>query len=448
MANVKISALPQYSAAVNPDIYFVNNNSGQTETFKIQLDQFNGMTSTNGNNAVQSNSFLTTLGTTASTESAIAIGNGAEATSPYSIAIGYMARNENRDGARNNYICIGTNARAVQESFALGTDARAFGADTCSVGKNAGTFGNSSLALGKDTLAYSTGGLAIGRDAFDQANNYGIAIGGSAQVNADYALALGYNAQSDAVGGVGIGNAAYSKGEYSTIIGGSGHTENNTSINSTIIGGRNNIIDDNTTSNIIGGSGNTISSSNSANSFRNSIINSIDCQIEGDKQYTSTNVNFIGCNNIDVENLVDVSFINVNNYVRNNGGIATGTTVFQNTYTLGANIFSADTYNSTGATTTITINPLQQDYIEINCNGTTTYNIQFSFVDSAIYANIHLYINYVSGSTINFVNGTNTQWRWAGGSAPTFSATGRSILVLSTWAGNDVWEVSRSMNIA
>lgn len=410
MANVKISDLPLYSASVNPDIYLVNNNSGETETFKIQLKTFNGMTSTNGNNAIQSNSWLTALGTTASTESAIAIGNGAEATSPYSIAIGYMARNTNRDGARNNYICIGTNSQAVQESFALGTDAKAFGADTCSIGKNAGTYGNSSLALGKDSLAYSTGGVALGRNAFDASNNYGTALGSYAQVDGDYSVAIGYGARA--------------QGIYSVSIGGSGHT--NVGINSTIIGGNSNQI-------------------NVATTNRGLILNSKNCKIEKDGQYSSTNVNYIGCENVGTENLTDVMFLNVKNIDRNNGGYAPGTTVVQNSYTLGASLFSATTYASTGATTNIVVDPLQQSHIEIDTDGSTTYNISFTLVDSAVYAQMTFYINYVSGSTINFVSAGSTQWRWANGSAPSFTGTNRNIIVVSSWDNDDVWEVSRSM---
>jgi hypothetical protein len=142
-----------------------------------------------------------------------------------------------------------------------------------------------------------------------------------------------------------------------------------------------------------------------------------------------------------LENLNDVTFINVKNITAENGGVESGTTVMRNTYTLGASLFAADTYTAT----TITINPRQQDYIEINTDGSSTYNIDFTFVDSAIYANIHLYINYVSGSTINFVNGANTQWRWNNNTAPVFSGTNRNIIVMSTWANDDVWEVSRSM---
>jgi len=120
---------------------------------------------------------------------------GAEATSPYSIAIGYNARNNNRDGTRNNYIVIGKDAQAVQESFALGTNARALGASTCSVGENALSLGNSSYALGKNTYTTSTGGIAIGNGATDQANNYGYVIG-SSNNNTDYSVVIGYASAS------------------------------------------------------------------------------------------------------------------------------------------------------------------------------------------------------------------------------------------------------------
>lgn len=219
MANVKISALPQYTAGTNLDLWFVNNNSGETETTKIQLKEFNGMTNTNGSNAIQSASWLVALGTTANTESAIAIGNGAEATSPYSIAIGYDALNANRDGGRDNYICIGRSTRAVQESFALGTNAKALGASTCSIGEGAETFGNGALAVGKNSYSQSTNGTAIGKDAEDFSNNNGVALGYNAKVRKDNGITVG-NADNDIEFGVVIGgsNQTYSTGTKASSI--------------------------------------------------------------------------------------------------------------------------------------------------------------------------------------------------------------------------------------
>jgi len=423
MANIKISQLPLYSASVNPDIYFVNNNSGETETTKIQLKDFNGMTTTNGNNSVQSNSYLTALGTTASTESAIAIGNGAEATSPYSIAIGYMARNENRDGTRNNYICIGTNARAVQESFALGTDARAFGSDTCSIGKNAGTFGNSSLAIGKDSLAYSTGGLAVGRDAFDQANNYGIAIGGSAQVNADYALALGYNAQSDLTGGVAIGNNSRAQGEYSTVIGGSGHTEASNSSNSVIIGGVDNLIN---------------------RSANGAIISSKNSSLNDGSVYNTDTVVMIGCVDTDATNITNSVILGLSGKTIPGG--QPNTTYVDKFYVLGNTTYEATTFDTSG---TCSIDIFNMSHVIINATG-GTYTLSISPSPSQEGTpELTLLINVSGGASIVFDNSGNTQWRWGNGAGtPSFTNNTRSIIKMAAWAGNDLYEISRSLNMA
>jgi len=300
--------------------------------------------------------------------------------------------------------------------------------------------------------------------------NYGASIIGSVNSNMNgvgtSAMAGGFsnnfNASNDSFMGGGRSNTLTNQydtggstilagqsnsltGNLSAIIGGESNIMTSVK-NSNIIGGLSNSLTSNDYSAIFGGSGNTMASSiSAANGKGNYIINSRDCKVEKDGQYQSNNVNYIGCDNVRLENLNDVTIINCKNLTAENGGVGTGTTIFRNTYTLGANIFQAETYVSTGATTTILINPLQQDYIEINTDGSTTYNISFTFVDSAIYANIHLYINYVSGSTVNFVNGASTQWRWNNNSAPVFSGTNRNIIVMSTWANDDVWEVSRSM---
>ena len=214
MANLKISALPTTTSSTFND-WLVKNDSGETTTSKVQLKYVLGMTSLNGNNAVQSSSWLTNLGTTATTESAIAIGNGAEATSPYAIAIGYRALNTNRDGGRNNYICIGTDSRAVQESFALGTNAKALGASTLSVGENAETYGNSGLAMGKNSLSQGTSAIALGHGA-DALSDRSIAIGTDASVTAPATegIAIGRNtiASADAAVAIGDGSVADSVG--------------------------------------------------------------------------------------------------------------------------------------------------------------------------------------------------------------------------------------------
>lgn len=195
MANVKISALPTTTSSTNND-WLIKNNSGETTTSKVQLKNVMGMASPNGNNTIQSSKYLTLEGTTATTESAIAIGNGAEATSPYAIAIGYRARNDNRDGSRTNYICIGTNSRAVQESFALGTSAKALGASTLSIGDSAQTYGNTAAAFGKNSIAQGNYSLAIGPNSFASGTE-SIALGRNTQATGDNSVAIGEGSVAD-----------------------------------------------------------------------------------------------------------------------------------------------------------------------------------------------------------------------------------------------------------
>jgi hypothetical protein len=224
MANTKISQLPQYSATVNPDIYFVNNNSGETETTKIKLSEFQGLTQGQGTHTIQSNTYFGDLGTTAMTENSIAIGNGAEATSPRSIAIGYRAFNINRDFGRTDYIAIGTRAQCVQngvgigldvnciaEAVAIGQEAGAFGNQSTAINYQSKAFGNHSVAVGYKCETHSNGCIAMGDDARSEGNG-AVAIGGvSTEVVGDYSVNIG-----------GFSNTLNSN--YSTILGGSGNT--------------------------------------------------------------------------------------------------------------------------------------------------------------------------------------------------------------------------------
>lgn len=227
MANTKISQFPQYSGLVNTDLYFLNNNSGETETTKIQLNQFQGLTQGEGPNTIQSNTYFGDLGTTASTENSIAIGNGAEATSPRSIAIGYLAYNVNRDGVRNDYISIGTEANCVQQSVSIGLRPNAGGQD--------------SIAIGTDAAAY---------------DNETVSIGHESRVYAQKTVGIGYFADVRSVGGVGIGNDVYSEGLGAIAIGENKEVVGNYSTN---IGGYSNTLNS-IYSTILGGSGNTITS--------------------------------------------------------------------------------------------------------------------------------------------------------------------------------------------
>lgn len=240
MANVKISALPQYSATVNPDIYFVNNNSGETQTTKIKLSQFNGLTKGTGPNSIMSSNSLSSFPMSATSESAIAIGNGAEATSDYSIAIGWKAYNVNRDGGRPYYISIGYEANSVQYGISIGKSTYAGGQAATAIGDNAQVYDNNAVGIGTTTRVYASSSVAIGNQA-----------------------------RVDSTGGVAIGNNARTQGLYSTTIGGSGHT--NAGVNNTILGGRENTTSTQENAVMVGCSGRT-ATTNMATFVENLVI--------------------------------------------------------------------------------------------------------------------------------------------------------------------------------
>jgi hypothetical protein len=121
----------------------------------------------------------------------------------------------------------------------------------------------------------------------------------------------------------------------------------------------------------------------------------------------------------------------------------------ENTYVYGSVAQGFTTYTGT----TIDIDLSTQGYVEVSALSTgTTYNINVTPAPNQIGNQLTLFIEYVSGATINFVSGGSVQWRWnASLGTPVFSATTgqvtRSIIVTNTWDGNDMWEVSRSMNM-
>ena len=210
MANTKISALPLYSSPTNEDLYFVNNNSGETITTKIKLNQFQGLTQGEGTYTIQSNTYFGDLGTTAMTENSIAIGNGAEATSPRGIAIGYKAYNVNRDFGRNDYIAIGTEAQCVQESVSIGLNCSVQGANAIGIGTQTRVYNNYATALNYQAEAHGEGSTAIGYQAPSRGIG-SVAMGWGLQPNGLYSVSIG-----------GVSNTLTS--DFSTILGGSGNT--------------------------------------------------------------------------------------------------------------------------------------------------------------------------------------------------------------------------------
>jgi hypothetical protein len=243
MANLKISQLSNYTDAVNKNIVFVNNDSGETATTKIKLNDFNGLTNGTGTNTVKSNNYLTSSPSSANTTSAIAIGNGAEATGDYSIAIGNEAYNVNRDN-RVEYILIGKSTRGAQYTTVIGSDANCeSGAYGDAIGKSAAAQSDYSIAIGNSSFVSYTQtseSVAIGYDTTVNNNaKKSVVIGSLSQADSANTVAIGYDAETDGYGSVAIGDVARTNGSFGITIGGSGHT-NNGDYN-TIIGGVNNV---------------------------------------------------------------------------------------------------------------------------------------------------------------------------------------------------------------
>jgi hypothetical protein len=243
MANLKISQLPDYTATVNKNIVFVNNDSGETTTTKIQLNDFNGLTNGTGSNSVKSNNYLTSSPSSANTTNAIAIGNGAEATGDNSIAIGNEAYNINRDG-RTEYILIGKSTRGAQYTTVIGSEANCeSGAYAVAVGKSAAAQSDNSIAIGNSSfVGYSntSDSVAIGYDTTVSDNSRrSVVVGALSQSDSPNCVAIGYDSETDGYGSVAIGDLARTNGSFGITIGGSGHT-NNGNYN-TIIGGFNNV---------------------------------------------------------------------------------------------------------------------------------------------------------------------------------------------------------------
>ena len=442
MANTKISQFPQYSGLVNTDLYFLNNNSGETETTKIQLNQFQGLTQGDGANTIQSNSYFGDLGTTASTENSIAIGNGAEATSPRSIAIGYLAYNVNRDSGRNDYISIGTRAQCVQQGVSLGLDANCQGQEGIAIGTDAAVYNNYATALNYQSRAYGEASFACGLGA---------------QTHSSGGVAIGFDTRSEGGGAIAMGEGTKLNGTYSASIGGKDNTL--TSRNAIILGGINNSItttgDDYPFNNIFNGSGNTITSDSTNNTIvsgkdntiykgnNSSIISSTNTTLNIGNVYSTSNVSMVGCENTDITNSTNCVVLGVSGRTLTSGQ---NTTYVDKLLIFGNTTYEATTFTDSGS---CVIDIFNMSHAIINATG-GTYTLSISPTPSQEGTpELTLLINVTGGATIAFDNSGSVQWRWGNGAGtPTFTDNTRSIIKMAAWAGNDMWEISRSLNMS
>lgn len=461
MSNLKIS---QLTATTTNTIgsWVIVNNSGETVSNKSELEYVLGLTIGSAGNSIRSNDFLTTSGGTASGPDSIAIGNGATALDDQSIAIGrqaYAARErdiaigfgantdltESQDG-----VAIGTDARVVRDyGIAIGYDAIAL-TDGIAIGRSTRPIGDTCTAIGKQNVAAGNRGYAIGASIFADRDDAG-AIGSTLYVDGANSIALGSNNNIGQTGGqcassVNIGyNNDIESGDEQIVIGSNATSKAKGSIN---ISAGGNLRTSDYYSLLIGGSGNTYSSGSVGLGAGNIKIGGFDDEFLftpdkgnvfiGGFDNTYNTASSLGRGNV---------FLNISG--RTIGGF-TGTTVVENLYLYGNIRQAFETYTGT----TIDIDVSNQGYVEVSAlNSGSTYDIEIIPSPNSIGNQLTLFIEWKSGATINFVASGNVQWRFGNGagtpvfSASTSTAVSRSILVFNTWNGNDMWEVSRSMNM-
>jgi len=479
MANLKIS---QLTATTQNTIgsWVVINNSGETTSNKSQLEYVLGLTKGSGNSSMKSADFLTEDPSVASSDYSIALGNGASAsTAPSIVAIGNGAYS-----VSENCIVIGKNAHdqgaGRDDGIAIGTDAEIYQPRAISIGKNAGGV--------TDAITIGTDGRAIA--------NTSIAIGASTVVAGDFGVGIGYDIFQDRTNATVIGTSSYVSGADSTVVGAQsklGQTGGD-SERSTIVGSTN-VIEGPEDDSVIVGYNNTIRDGNKQIIIGNDYVSQsegsivIGGKISGPtKQPIDSNSHWavmiggsgntftteLGPGNLKIGGFDDEYHFQAgsrntwiggqendwnpvggsfgqNNVFLGLSGRSVSSSSGNRTYVENLTVFGSISqgFNSFTNAGTITLNPSSQGYVEIGATG-GTYNIQISPAPNDIGDTMTLFIEYTSGATINFVSSGSVDWRWNNNTPPVFSATtvSRSIIVVNTWDGNDMWEVSRSMNMS
>jgi hypothetical protein len=202
MANRKISQLTGTTTTTVND-YFIKNNSGETETNKVQVKNAIGLTNGSGANSIKSASFLTAVPADVSGLNAVGIGNDCEARADYSTALGFRA--EVFDSIREYGTAIGANTRVAQYSTHIGSGGSAVGAECFAGGYNTQVSGSRAVGLGYDNRAQGSPSVAIG-DRVTASANFSIGIGSSLNASAASAICIGDQNTASAVGAVAIGN--------------------------------------------------------------------------------------------------------------------------------------------------------------------------------------------------------------------------------------------------
>jgi len=461
MSSLKIS---QLTATTTNTIgsWVIVNNSGETTSNKSQLEYVLGLTTGSAGDSIRSNNFLTASGATASARDTLAIGNGATASAETAIAlgrqslaagqrdiaIGYLANTdaaESQDG-----VAIGTEARVVRDyGIAIGFDAIAL-TDGIAIGRSTRPIGDTCTAIGVGNVSAGNRGYAIGAGIFADRDDAG-AIGSTLYVDGANSIALGSNNDIGRSGGscassvnIGYNNDVFT-GDEQIVIGSNATSRAKGSVNITPGG----LIKASDTYAIqIGGSGHTYSSALVGLGAGSVRIGGFNDRM----QFTPGRGNiFIGGSGNTFNTSAGLGEGNVFLGLSGRSISAGQRTTWVENLTVYGNIAQGFT-TYTGSTVDIDI--ATQGYVEVTAvDSGTTYNINITPTPSDIGRQLTLYIEWSSGATINFIGSGVTQWKWGNGlgqpvfSASTSTAVSRSIIVMNTWDGNDMWEVSRSMNM-
>jgi hypothetical protein len=201
MANRKISQLTGTTTTTVND-YFIKNNSGETETNKVQVKNAIGLTNGSGANSIKSASFLTAVPADVTGQNAVGIGNDCEARADFTTAIGYRA--EAFDSIREYATAIGANTRVAQYSTHIGSGGSAVGAECFAGGYNTSVSGSRAVGLGYDNRAEGSPSIAIG-DRCSAQGNFSISIGSENTATAASSVSIGNANTATANGAVAIG---------------------------------------------------------------------------------------------------------------------------------------------------------------------------------------------------------------------------------------------------
>jgi hypothetical protein len=509
MANVKISQLPSWTGSSADLRWFVMNNSGETETFKFSgytspLKSGDGTNSvvpvynTSASNVGLRASIVGGVGNTiTSTQDSNSIfgGNSNSISSPSTdganTIVGGFTAGITQGGACGIYSASATISSAGSiyntimgaqvANITSGNRHAIHGGNYQNItGGNNGFIGagNNNTISGSDSaILGGTGNNIAGGSISTILNGETNTINGGLQahilggflntINAGYTRSI-INGGSNNISGTGryidinggFGNTINGSGFFLGIFGGIDNTLSTSSSaynfhsiyysqSSTIsaTGAYNNILGSNTStiigsssySQVIGGSGNTLT-----NSTNSSIINSKNSSQNSGATYTTDRVTMIACENTDITNATNSVVLAVSGRTIPSG--QPNTTYVDKMTIFGNTTYEATTFNTSG---NCNIDIFNMSHVIINATG-GTYTLTISPEPSQEGTpEITLLINVTGGATIAFNNSGNTQWRWGNGAGtPTFTDNTRSIIKMAAWAGNDVYEISRSMNMA